>query len=242
MTACCSRSGRSTAFRCEDIPKFLSSNTVEEVLRKAAIFAPMWAVRWRWNLNRSLTVLRFKGGRKNPAPIQRLESDDIMGAVFPQLVACQNENPTGPVEPPDHPLVNQTMYDCLHEVMDVDSLRELVAAHRAEGSRDQLAVTPSSPRRSHTRLSNGRPYTFLDDAPLEERRSRAITLRRGLPVEARDLAALDPDAIARVRGEAAPRSARPRRAARPAGRAGGDKPGCVVERSGSTSSSSAAGR
>jgi ATP-dependent Lhr-like helicase len=195
--------GPQHSFPLEDIPKFLSSNTVEETLRKAAIFAPMWAVRWRWNLNRALTVLRFKGGRKNPAPIQRLESDDIMGAVFPQLVACQNENPTGPFEAPDHPLVNQTMYDCLHEVMDVDSLRELVA--RIERKEVQISFRDTvEPSPLAHEIVNGRPYTFLDDAPLEERRSRAITLRRGLPVEARDLAALDPDAIARVRGEAAP--------------------------------------
>ena len=143
--------GPQHSFPLEDIPKFLSSKTVEETLRKAAIFAPMWAVRWRWNLNRSLTVLRFKGGRKNPAPIQRLESDDIMGAVFPQLVACQNENPTGPFEAPDHPLVNQTMYDCLHEVMDVNSLRELVV--RIERKEVQISYpTPSSRRRSRTRL------------------------------------------------------------------------------------------
>ncbi len=195
--------GPQHSFPLEDIPKFLSSKTVEETLRKAAIFAPMWAVRWRWNLNRSLTVLRFKGGRKNPAPIQRLESDDIMGAVFPQLVACQNENPTGPFEAPDHPLVNQTMYDCLHEVMDVDSLRELVV--RIERKEVQISYRDTvEPSPLAHEIVNGRPYTFLDDAPLEERRSRAITLRRGLPVEARDLAALDPDAIERVRGEAAP--------------------------------------
>jgi ATP-dependent Lhr-like helicase len=148
-------------------------------------------------------VLRFKGGRKNPAPIQRLESDDIMGAVFPQLVACQNENPQGPVEAPDHPLVNQTMYDCLHEVMDVDSLRELVV--RIERKEVEISFRDTvEPSPLAHEIVNGRPYTFLDDAPLEERRSRAITLRRGLPVEARDLAALDPDAIARVRGEASP--------------------------------------
>jgi ATP-dependent Lhr-like helicase len=195
--------GPQHSFPLEDIPKFLSSNTVEEVLHKAAIFAPMWAVRWRWNLNRFLTVLRFKGGRKNPAPLQRLESDDIMGAVFPQLVACQNENPTGPVEAPDHPLVNQTMYDCLHEVMDVDSLRELVVRIERKDVKISYRDTVEPSPLAHE-IVNGRPYTFLDDAPLEERRSRAITLRRGLPVEARDLAALDPDAIARVRGEAAP--------------------------------------
>src|SRR6202043_1110273 len=118
--------GPQHSFPLEDIPKFLSSNTVEETLRKAAIFAPMWAVRWRWNLNRSLTVLRFKGGRKNPAPLQRLESDDIMGAVFPQLVACQKETPNGPRDPPNPPPDNQTMYDSLHEVMDFDSLHVLV--------------------------------------------------------------------------------------------------------------------
>ena len=112
----------------EDVPRFLSSRTVEEVLRRAALFAPMFQVRWRWTLNRSLAVLRFKGGRKNPAPLQRLESDDVMAAVFPALTACQNENPTGPIEIPDHPLVEQTMYDCLHEAMDVDGLRELVKA------------------------------------------------------------------------------------------------------------------
>jgi ATP-dependent helicase Lhr and Lhr-like helicase len=195
--------GPQHSFPLEDVPKFLSSNTVEETLRKAAIFAPMWAVRWRWNLNRSLTVLRFKGGRKNPAPLQRMQSDDIMGAVFPQLVACQNENPTGPLEPPDHPLVNQTMYDCLHEVMDVDSLRELVL--RIERKEVEISYRDTvEPSPLAHEIVNGKVYTFLDDAPLEERRSRAITLRRGLPVEARDLAALDPDAIARVRGEAAP--------------------------------------
>src|SRR5207302_3666286 len=124
--------GPQHSFPLEDVPKFLSSRTVEEVLRKAALLAPMFPVRWRWNLNRSLTVLRFKGGRKNPAPLQRLESDDIMAAVFPALVACQNENPTGqPIEIPEHPLVRQTLYDCMHEVMDVVALRALV--ERIEG-------------------------------------------------------------------------------------------------------------
>ncbi|MBV8445466.1 MAG: DEAD/DEAH box helicase, partial [Candidatus Dormibacteraeota bacterium] len=112
--------GPQHSFPLQDVPKFLRSNSVEETLRKAALLAPMFQVRWRWNLNRSLAVLRFKRGRKNPAPIQRMESDDILAAVFPKLVACQNENPTGPIEIPDHPLVEQTMYDCLHEAMDID--------------------------------------------------------------------------------------------------------------------------
>lgn len=196
--------GPQHSFALEDVPRFLSSNTVEEVLRRAALFAPMFPVRWRWNLNRALTVLRFKGGRKNPAPLQRLESDDVMAAVFPALVACQNENPpTGPIEIPEHPLVEQTMYDCLHEVMDVDGLRELVGSLEL----GEVGVTcrdTTEPSVLAHEIINSQPYTFLDDAPLEERRSRSITLRRGLPVDAHDLAALDPSAISRVRDEARP--------------------------------------
>ena len=187
----------------EDVPRFLSSRTVEEVLRRAALFAPMFQVRWRWNLNRSLVVLRFKGGRKNPPPLQRLEADDVMAAVFPALVACQNENPTGPIEVPDHPLVEQTMQDCLREAMDVDGLRELVSAIE-QGVVTVICRDTTEPSVLAHEIINSQPYTFLDDAPLEERRSRSITLRRGLPVDAHDLAALDPDAIARVRADVAP--------------------------------------
>jgi ATP-dependent Lhr-like helicase len=195
--------GPQHSFPLADVPHFLSSRSVEEVLTKAALLAPMFAVRWRWNLNRSLMVLRFKGGRKNPPPIQRMEADDIMAAVFPALVACQNENPTGPIQIPDHPLVRQTMYDCLHEVMDVDGLRELVESIEA-GSVQVTCRDTSEPSVLAHEILNGHPYTFLDDAPLEERRSRAVSLRRGLPVDAHDLAELDPMAIARVREEANP--------------------------------------
>ena len=194
--------GPQHSFPLEDVPRFLSSATVEETLRRAALLAPMFAVRWRWNLNRALTVLRFKRGRKNPAPIQRLEANDIMAAVFPALVACQ-ENASGPIEIPEHPLVRQTLHDCMHEAMDIDGLRELVRGFEAKTvtvtCRDTVEPSPLAHE-----IINGRPYTFLDDAPLEERRSRAITLRRGLPVDAHDLAALDPEAVARVRSEAAP--------------------------------------
>ncbi len=187
----------------EDVPRFLSSRSVEEVLRRAVIFAPMFPVRWRWNLNRSLVVPRFKGGRRNPPPIQRLEADDVMVAVFPALAACQNENPTGPIEIPDHLLVRQTVEDCLHEAMDSDSLRRLVEAMEA-GRVEVVCRDTTEPSVLAHEIVNGRPYTFLDDAPLEERRSRAVALRHGLPVEARDLAALDPSAIARVAEEVAP--------------------------------------
>ncbi len=194
--------GPQHSFPLDSVARFVSSATATQVLRQAALLSPMFAIRWRWNLNRSLAVLRFRGGRKNPPPIQRMEADDLMVAVFPALAGCQ-ENATGPIEIPDHPLVRQTMHDCLTEAMDVEGLVEMVKGLEsgaiAVTCRDSTEPSPLSHE-----ILNGRPYTFLDDAPLEERRSRAVTLRRGLPVDARDLATLDPDAIARVRGEAAP--------------------------------------
>jgi ATP-dependent Lhr-like helicase len=195
--------GPQHSFPLERVPKFLASKTVEEVVRQAVLTSPMYAARWRWNLNRALAVLRMRGGRKNPAPIQRMEADDLMAAVFPTLAACQENVAPGPFEIPDHPLVRQTLDDCLHEAMDIDGLRELVEG--IEGGRVQVAVRDTTePSVLAHEILNGRPFTYLDDAPLEERRSRAIQLRRGLPVEAKDLGRLDPDAIERVREEVRP--------------------------------------
>jgi ATP-dependent Lhr-like helicase len=195
--------GPQHSFPLERVPRFLASKTVEEVVRQAVLTSPMFAARWRWNLNRSLAVLRMRGGRKNPAPIQRMEADDLMAAVFPTLAACQENVAPGPLEIPDHPLVRQTLDDCLHEAMDVDGLRDLVAG--IEAGRVQVVVRDTvEPSVLAHEILNGRPFTFLDDAPLEERRSRAVQLRRGLPVEARDLGRLDPDAIQRVREEVRP--------------------------------------
>ena len=194
--------GPQHSFPLDSVARFLSSATVADVLRQAALASPMFAIRWRWNLNRTLTVLRFRGGRKNPPPIQRMEADDLMVAVFPALAACQ-ENATGPIEIPDHVLVRQTMHDCLTEAMDVAGLVSVVQGLESGAIAVTCRDTTEPSPLSHE-IINGRPYTFLDDAPLEERRSRAVSLRRGLPVDARDLAALDPDAIARVRSEAAP--------------------------------------
>jgi ATP-dependent Lhr-like helicase len=195
--------GPQHSFPLERVPKFLASNTVEEVVRQAVLTSPMFAARWRWNLNRALAVLRMRGGRKNPAPIQRMEADDLMAAVFPTLAACQENVAPGPLEIPDHPLVRQTLDDCLHEAMDIDGLRELV--RRIESGQVQVVVRDTTePSVLGHEILNGRPFTYLDDAPLEERRSRAVQLRRGLPVEARDLAHLDPDAIERVREEVRP--------------------------------------
>ncbi|MGH3114539.1 MAG: ATP-dependent DNA helicase, partial [Gaiellaceae bacterium] len=174
----------------------------EDVLSQAVLTSPMFATRWRWNLNRALAVLRFRGGRKNPPPIQRMEADDLMAAVFPTLAACQ-ENVSGPIAIPDHPLVRQTMHDCLHEAMDVDGLQRLVRGFETGAVRVHFRDTTEPSPLAHEILG-ARPYTFLDEAPLEERRTRAVQLRRGLPLEGIDLGRLDPDAVERVRAEARP--------------------------------------
>ncbi len=190
------------SFPIEDVPRFLNSRTIEEVLSQAVLNSPMFTARWRWNLNRSLAVLRQRGGKRNPPAIQRMEADDMMAAIFPGLAACQ-EHQAGPIEIPDHPLVRQTMHDCLHEAMDIDGLRDVVGGMESGGIDVAFADTTEPSPLAHEILS-ARPYTFLDDAPLEERRTRAVGLRRGLPVEARELGRLDPAAIARVCEEARP--------------------------------------
>ncbi len=190
------------SFPLEGVPRYLQSESVEETLGQAVLDSPMFQARWRWNLNRSLAILRFRGGKRNPPPIQRMEADDFMAALFPNNAACQ-ENVTFPIEIPDQPIVKQTLYDCLHEAMDVDGLRETIAGIEQGRLRAHCVDTTEPSLLSHEIL-NGRPYTFLDDAPLEERRTRAVQLRRGLPVEARELAKLDVEAIDRVREEVAP--------------------------------------
>ncbi|MGH3577174.1 MAG: Lhr family ATP-dependent helicase, partial [Mycobacterium sp.] len=194
--------GPQHSFALSDVARFLSSRTADQVLSQAVLTSPMFTARWRWNLNRSLAVLRFRGGRKNPPAIQRMEADDLMVAVFPGLAACQ-ENATGPVEIPDHVLVRQTLHDCLHEAMDVDGLRELIEGFESGRTKVHFRDSTEPSAFTHEILSS-RPYTFLDDAPLEERRTRAVQLRRGLPVAPGDLGRLDPDAIDRVRSEAWP--------------------------------------
>lgn len=190
------------SFPLSDVPFFLSTNGIEETLSQAVLPLPIFTARWRWNLNRALTVLRFRSGKKNPPPIQRMESDDLMAAVFPQAAACQ-ENVAGPIEIPDHVLVRQTLHDCLYEAMDVEGLKDLIERMR-DGRCEILCVDTTEPSVLGHEILNGKPFTFLDDAPLEERRTRAVRMRRGLPVEERDLTRLDGEAIAKVREQATP--------------------------------------
>ena len=191
------------SFPLQSVPAFLRSATLPTVLAQAVLASPLFTARWRWNLNRSLAVLRFRGGRKNPLPIQRMESDDLMAAVFPALAACQENLAGGPVVIPDHVLVRQTLYDCLHEAMDVDALVETVSRIE-QGSIRVHFVESSEPSVFAHEILNGKPFTFLDDAPLEERRTRAVQVRRGLPLHEDALGRLDAGAIERVRGEARP--------------------------------------
>jgi ATP-dependent helicase Lhr and Lhr-like helicase len=194
--------GPQHSFALEDLKDYLSPKGLRDALIHAVLLTPMFQARWRWNLNRALIVLRFKGGKKNPPQIQRMEADDVMACVFPSLAACQ-DNATGPREIPDHPIVRQTMDDCLSEAIDFDGLQSLLNRIAQDEVRLHFRETTEPSELCHEIL-NGRPFTFLDDAPLEERRTRAVQLRRGLPLESRDLAALDPDAIDRVRAEAQP--------------------------------------
>ncbi len=194
--------GQPQSFPLDAVARFLNARTVGGVLEQAFLGSPLFAARWRWNATRSLAVLRARGGRRVPFLVQRMQSDDLLTAAFPAQTACQ-ENVTYPIEIPDHPLVRQTLDDCLYEAADLDGLRALLERiERGEARMHALESVEPSPF-AHEVLS-ARPYAFLDDAPLEERRTRAVALRHALPESARDLARLSPEAIARVREEAAP--------------------------------------
>jgi len=196
--------GPQHSFPLDRVPRFLASASVEQVVRQAVLTSPLFAARWRWNLNTSLTVLRMRGGRKNPPAIQRMEADDLMAAVFPTLAACQENVAPGPIEIPDHPLVRQTLEDCLREAMDIDGLREVVAGIEA-GRIAVITRDTTEPSVLAHEILNGMPFTYLDDeTEFANRRSRQVQLPRGLPVDARDLARLDPLAIARVREQVRP--------------------------------------
>jgi ATP-dependent Lhr-like helicase len=196
--------GPQHSFALEDVPAFLRSHNVQDAVSQAVLRSPMFTARWRWNLNRSLAVLRRKGGRVNPFNIQRMEAADLMAAVFPSLAACQDNAPAGPIEIPDHPLVRETLGDCLTEAMDIEGLRALLRRFEQGTIRLHFIDTVEPSVLAHEIL-NGAPFTYLDeDTEIGERRSRTVPLRRGLPVEPHELGRLDPAAIERVRAEAVP--------------------------------------
>ncbi len=195
--------GPTHSFPLEDVFHYLSSKTVRDLLCQALLDAPMWNIRWRWNVTRSLAVLRRRGGKKIPAQLQRMDAEDLLSAVFPDQVACA-ENLMGPREIPEHPLVSQTVRDCLEEAMDIDGLEALLRSIEAN-EKNLVARDVIEPSPLAAEILNARPYAYLDDAPLEERRTRAVYQRRWLdPQTAADLGKLDQGAIDRVRAEAWP--------------------------------------
>ncbi len=204
--------GPQHSFPLADVFRYLHPATARDVLVQAFLDAPVFQTRWRWNTTISLAVPRNRHGKKVPPQLQRMLADDLMAAVFPDAAACL-ENIPGDRQIPDHPLVNQTVRDCLQEAMDFDGLtRVLERIHRGE-LRLVARDTPEPSPLSHEIL-NARPYAFLDDAPLEERRAQAVYTRRAGEPAASELGALDAAAIERVRERAAAEPARRRRTAR----------------------------
>ncbi|MBV8820221.1 MAG: DEAD/DEAH box helicase, partial [Acidobacteriaceae bacterium] len=191
------------SFPLDLVFEFLKASTVEDVLRQALLTAPMFGARWRWNVTRALAILRFSGGKRVPSPLQRMRSDDLLAAVFPDQVACA-ENLTGPIRVPDHPLVNETIDNCLREAMDVDGLREVLSGIEAGWIRTVAIDTIQASPFSHEIL-NANPYAFLDDAPLEERRTRAVQLRQTLGTDPTGgEGVLDPAVIDQISAESWP--------------------------------------
>ena len=195
------------SFPLESVFAFLSSDSVRAILIQALLDVPLFGTRWRWNASRALAILRFAGGRKVPPPLQRIRSDDLLASVFPEQAACL-ENIQGDIEVPDHPLVFETLRDCLDEAMDVDGLIRLLEGIET-GRIRCAAVDTREPSPFSHEILNANPYAFLDDAPLEERRARAVQTRRVLPEHAGELGTLDAEAIQRVIEEARPRLAGP---------------------------------
>jgi ATP-dependent Lhr-like helicase len=195
--------GQQHSFPLGDVFHYLPAASVKEVLEQAVLAAPLFTVRWRWAAGRSLALLRFQGGKKVPPQIQRMRAEDLLADVFPQAIACQ-ENIVGDIAIPDHLLVRETMNDVLTEALDLEGLQR-VLGDIAVGRIRCLAVDAATPSVFSHEILNANPYAYLDDAPLEERRARAVEMRRILPPEmASEIGRLDPNAIAEVRADAWP--------------------------------------
>jgi ATP-dependent Lhr-like helicase len=198
--------GPQHSFPLEEVFGYLHSATVREVLIQALLAQPMFETRWRWNTTRALLVERARSGRRVPIRFQRMRAQDLLTAAFPDVVACGETLPPGDLTVPmDHPLVRQTVEDCLHEAMDLDGLLDVLRGLE-DGSIQRVAIDTPEPSAFAGGILSSQPYTFLDDAPLEERRTQAVMRRRGgLDAKTLDsLGELDASAVARVRDEAWP--------------------------------------
>jgi ATP-dependent Lhr-like helicase len=200
--------GTQHSFPLEEVFRYLNSKTVRDLLVQALLDAPMFTIRWRWNATRSLAVPRFRGGAKIAAPLQRMESENLLAAVFPDQLACL-EHIVGDREIPDHPLVQQTVDDCLTEAMDIDGLEEVLRKIE-RGEIRCIARDLPEPSPLAAEILNARPYAFLDNAPLEERRTQAVCTRRASERNgSNELGILDAAAIEKVQNEAWPLATNP---------------------------------
>ncbi len=195
--------GPTHSFPLDEVRRYLKAATARELLVQALLDAPMFGTRWRWNATASLAVRRMSGGRRVPPQFQRSDAQDLLTVVFPEQQACL-ENIAGDREIPDHPLVAQTLADCLHEAMDVDGFVQLLA--RIErGEVEVIARELASPSPLAHAILNARPYAFLDDGAAEERRTRAVATKALMDLQtAHDIGRLDLAVIAQVRADAWP--------------------------------------
>jgi ATP-dependent helicase Lhr and Lhr-like helicase len=197
--------GPQHSFELEDVFDYLHPDSARDVLIQALLASPMFETRWRWNVQRSLLLERSRGGKKVPAPLLRMRANDLLAAAFPQVLACPETLTAGPIEVPmDHPIVRQTVEDCLTEAMDAEGFLEVLRGLR-DGRIERRALDTTEPSAFARGILSTQPYAFLDDAPLEERRTQAVLSRRVLDIKSSDdLGTLDPAAIERVREEAWP--------------------------------------
>ena len=194
------------SFELGEVARYLHSASIRSLLIQALLDAPMFVTRWRWVASVALALPRFRGGRKVAPQLARMEAEDLIAAIFPDQLACA-ENLVGEREVPDHPLVTQAIADCLTDAMDIEGVERLLA--RLESGAVRVVTRDlTEPSPLAVEVLSARPYAYLDDAPLEERRTQAVMSRRWLaPEDAADLGRLDPEAIARVRAEAWPDAA-----------------------------------
>ncbi len=191
------------SFELAEVAQYLHANTVRPLLVQALLDAPMFTTRWRWVAGVALALPRFRGGKKVPPQLARMEAEDLVATVFPDQMAC-GENIVGEREVPDHPLTNQTIYDCLYDAMDIEGLERLLTRIES-GEIRVVARDLTQPSPLALEVLSARPYAYLDDAPLEERRTQAVMARRWMaPESAAELGQLDQAAIDRVRLEAWP--------------------------------------
>jgi ATP-dependent helicase Lhr and Lhr-like helicase len=191
------------SFPLADIFLWLHPNSVAEVVEQAALQAPIFNTRWRWDATRALALLRFRAGKKIAPQLQRMRAEDLLATVFPEAAACQ-DNIDGDLNVPNHPLINEVMKDVMQEALDVEGLKE-VLTRIGEGKIKCIAVDTPVPSQFSHEILNANPYAYLDDAPIEERRARAVEMRRLLPASiVEQVGRLDPNALARVTDEAWP--------------------------------------